>query len=48
VYYFHMTKLLDEAAEAVRSLPADAQDEVARVVFQLAGDGEPPVAALTF
>jgi hypothetical protein len=43
-----MTKLLDEAAEAVRSLLADAQDEVARGVFQLAGNGEPPVVALTF
>jgi hypothetical protein len=48
VYYFHMTKLLDEALEAARGLPPDAQDEIARVVFQLAGNGEPPVVALTF
>lgn len=39
-----MTKLLDRAVEAARSLPADAQDDIARVVLQLAGaDDEPPV-----
>ena len=32
-----MTKLLDRALEAARSLPADAQDNIARVVLRLAG-----------
>jgi len=32
-----MTKLLDQALEMVRSLPADAQDDIARMVLQLAG-----------
>jgi hypothetical protein len=40
-----MTKLLDQALEAARSLPPDAQDDIARVVLQLAGeDGSAPVA----
>jgi len=32
-----MTKLLDQALEKARNLPADAQDDIARVVLQLAG-----------
>ena len=32
-----MTHLLDQALEAARSLPASAQDEIARIVLQLAG-----------
>ncbi len=32
-----MTKLLDQALEIARSLPADAQDDIARIVLQLAG-----------
>ena len=32
-----MTKLLERAVEAARSLPPEAQDEIARVVLQLAG-----------
>ena len=32
-----MTKLLDRALEAARNLPSDAQDDIARVVLQLAG-----------
>jgi predicted transcriptional regulator len=32
-----MTKLLDKALEAVRVLPADAQDDIARILLQLAG-----------
>jgi len=32
-----MTKLLDEAVEAVRLLPADDQDDIARAIMQLAG-----------
>jgi hypothetical protein len=39
-----MTKLLDQALEAARNLPAEAQDDIARVVLRLAGaDDEPPV-----
>ena len=39
-----MTKLLDQALDAARSLPPDAQDDIARVVLRLAGaDDEPPV-----
>jgi len=39
-----MTKLLDKALEAVRRLPDDSQDEIARAMLALAGsemDGEP-------
>lgn len=39
-----MTKLLEDALDAVRQLPADEQDEIARTVLALAGgsvDGEP-------
>ena len=40
-----MTKLLDQALAAARSLPPDAQDEIARVVLRLTGaDDEAPVA----
>ena len=41
-----MTKLLDQALEAARSLPPDAQDDIARVVLRLAGadDEALPVA----
>ncbi len=39
-----MTKLLDQALEAARALPSDAQDEIAYVVLRLTGaDDEPPV-----
>jgi hypothetical protein len=37
-----MTKLLEQALEAVRHLPPDSQDEIARAMLRLAaGDGEP-------
>jgi hypothetical protein len=37
-----MTKLLEEALEAVRRLPAASQDEIARAMLQLAvRNGEP-------
>lgn len=36
-----MTKLLDEALEAVRKLPPAAQDDVARMLLSLSGDVEP-------
>lgn len=41
-----MTKLLDQALEAARSLSPDAQDDIARVVLRLAGtdDEASPVA----
>ncbi|MSP03214.1 MAG: hypothetical protein EXR07_19530 [Acetobacteraceae bacterium] len=43
-----MTKLLDQALEAVRELSPDAQDDIARVVLLLAGtDGEAPPVGLT-
>ena len=39
-----MTKLLEQALEAARSLSPDAQDNIARVVLRLAGtDEEQPV-----
>jgi hypothetical protein len=39
-----MTKLLDQAVEAARSLPPDAQDDIAHVVLRLTGaDDKPPV-----
>lgn len=43
-YDLPMTKLLDRALEAVRQLPDDGQDEIARAMLALAGgsvDGEP-------
>ncbi|RXH26875.1 hypothetical protein XH99_18385 [Bradyrhizobium nanningense] len=37
-----MTKLLEEAFQAVRQLPADSQDEIARAMLALTGNvGEP-------
>ena len=41
-----MTKLLDKAVEAVRKLPASAQDEVAEAIFALTGSSQ-SVAELT-
>jgi hypothetical protein len=39
-----MTKLLDQALEAARTLSPETQDDIARVVLQLAGaEHEPPV-----
>ncbi|MBV8791539.1 MAG: hypothetical protein JO237_05740 [Pseudolabrys sp.] len=32
-----MTKLLEQAIEAVRRLPADSQDDTARTILHLAG-----------
>jgi hypothetical protein len=39
--------LLDQALEAVRGLQPDAQDEIARVVLQLAGLGDVEPARLS-
>jgi hypothetical protein len=38
-----MTKLLDQAILAARELPADAQDEIARIVLMIAGEDQPSV-----
>ena len=38
-----MTKLLDQALDAVRQLPPDVQDDIARVVLQLARDDAAPM-----
>ena len=35
-----MTKLLEEALEAARNLPPEAQDDIARIVLQLAGNDD--------
>ena len=42
-----MTVLLDKALEAARRLPADVQDDIARVVLQLAGTDDEPAVPLT-
>jgi hypothetical protein len=42
-----MTKLLDQALEAVRDLPPDAQDDIARIVLELAGRGDAAPVALS-
>jgi hypothetical protein len=41
-----MTKLMDKALDAVRRLPSETQDEIARTILDLAAnEGEPePVA----
>jgi hypothetical protein len=41
-----MTRLLDQALELARTLPADAQDDIARVVLRLSGadSADPPIA----
>jgi hypothetical protein len=42
-----MTNLLDQAIQVARSLPSDAQDDIARVVLQLAGMDDTPSVALS-
>ncbi len=42
-----MTKLLDRALAAARSLPPDAQDAIAHVVLRLTGAEDEPSVALT-
>ena len=37
-----MTKLLDKALEAVRRLPQDTQDEIARTMLELIGNEDLP------
>jgi hypothetical protein len=41
-----MTELLERAVQTVRALPPDAQDDIARLLLQLAGD-EQPVMQIT-
>jgi hypothetical protein len=41
-----MTKLLEQAVDSVRGLPAEVQDELARLLLQVAGE-EQPVFRLT-
>ena len=36
-----MTKLLEQAVETVRGLPPEIQDELARLLLQLAGEDQP-------
>lgn len=42
-----MTKLLDQAVQAARSLPSHAQDDIARVILRLAGEGDAQTVTLT-
>jgi predicted transcriptional regulator len=36
-----MTKLLEQAVETVRALPPEMQDDLARILLQLAGEDQP-------
>jgi predicted transcriptional regulator len=38
-----MTKLLEQAFQAARALPAEMQDELARMLLQLAGEDQPMI-----
>jgi len=38
-----MTKLLERAVNTVRSLPPETQDDLARVLLQLAGEDQPVI-----
>jgi len=42
-----MTKLLEQAVEIARKLPTDAQDDIARVILQLAGTNDAPSVTLS-
>jgi hypothetical protein len=46
-YLSIMTKLFDQAVAAVRALPPDAQDDIARILLQLAGNEAEPVPLST-
>lgn len=41
VYLLSMTKLLEKAVETMRGLPAEMQDNLARMLLQLAGEDQP-------
>jgi hypothetical protein len=38
-----MTKLFEQAVETVRGLPSEIQDDLARILLQLAGEDQPVV-----
>jgi hypothetical protein len=38
-----MTKLLEYAVDVARKLPAEAQDELARLLLELAGEDQPVI-----
>lgn len=38
-----MTVLLDQAVRSLRDLPADTQDDLARMLLQFAGIDQPPL-----
>jgi|HubBroStandDraft_4_1064222.scaffolds.fasta_scaffold79195_3 hypothetical protein len=40
-YLLAMTKLFEQAVETVRGLPAEMQDDLARMLLQLAGEDQP-------
>jgi hypothetical protein len=42
-----MTKLLEQAMEAVRVLPPEEQDDIARIILQLAGEENAAPALLS-
>ncbi len=42
-----MTELLERAVQAARNLPADMQDEIARLVLQFTGDEDQSVIQLS-
>ena len=42
-----MTEFLDEAMEAVRRLPSDDQDDIARAIMKLAGSDLPAPVVLS-
>ena len=46
-YLGTMTKLLDKALEAVRLLPPEDQDEIARVIMHLSGSDQAAPVALS-
>jgi hypothetical protein len=41
-----VTKLLDQALEAVRQLPPDDQDDIARIMMQIAHSDQPAPLSL--
>ena len=38
-----MTELLEHAVETLRNLPPDMQDDVARIMLQIAGEAQPVI-----
>ena len=38
-----MTQLLEHAVETMRGLPSEMQDDIARILLQLAGEDQPVV-----